>query len=375
VAALRGLEQRGADVRYDSVDVSDAEALGRFWERQARDGRPVRGLIHAASVWQDASGQGLVRPLLQLDAAALRAVFAPKVSGTFLLHRLADAHDLDFFVCFSSGASLLGSAGQGNYAAASAFLDALAHHRRRRGRPGLSINWGAIGEIGFGTSAEGRRVHEFWESHGFLRLTPAHVRSALGELMAGERPQAAVLRTDWERLAHGFPLLRSLPWASGLVREAPAVTDTGDTELLRAFRAAPAAKRRGLLVRHVRDEVARVLTLDPDVIDVRRGLFDMGLDSLMALDLKNRLRASVGLDVPATVVFEHPSIEALAAFLEPQLRARAGEVPRAVAGSDAAEAEVEPAAGLDALARVQELSDQEVHLRLEQVASARSEPR
>jgi phthiocerol/phenolphthiocerol synthesis type-I polyketide synthase D len=274
-------------------------------------------------------------------------------------------------VCFSSAASLIGSAGQGNYAAASAFLDAVAHDRRRRGRVALTINWGAIGEVGFGATAEGRRIHEYWEAHGIERLTPRDIRAALEQFLPGTDPQVAILRTDWVRLAAAFPLLRSLPWASALVAAEGSPSGAESAALLGALADAAPAKRRSLLIRHVRDEVARVMGSDPDLIDVRRGLFEMGMDSLTALDLKNRLRSSVGFDVPATVVFEYPNIEAIAGYLGERFWGSAVEPADTPAPPSARSDEHEP--GVDALVRIQELSDEEVDRQFEQTFSARSQ--
>ena len=369
IARLRTLEHRGATVQYAQVDVSDEAAMQRWWTEQTQqsDAPPVRGVIHAASVWQDAAGQSLVRPLLRLDETALEAVFGPKVIGSWLLHQLSQSAAIDFFVCLSSGASLVGSAGQGNYAAASAFLDALAHYRRLHGRPALTINWGPIGEVGFGATAEGRRVHEFWEAHGIERLTPRDVRAALEHLMTQASPQVAVLRNDWSRLAHHFPALLSLPWASHLVQAEEPRDAEAFTQFRRTLEDMPLVRRRALLIRHVRDEVARVMGVPPaQPIDVRRGLFEMGMDSLMALDLKNRLRSSVGLDVPPTVVFEFPNIEAIAGFLAEQLSpadARAAERP--TVEETPASPESEAPAGIDLLARIHQLSDEDVERRLQ----------
>jgi len=273
-------------------------------------------------------------------------------------------------VCLSSGASLVGSAGQGNYAAASAFLDALAHYRRLHGKPALSINWGPIGQVGFGATPEGLRVHEFWEAHGIERLTPRDVRAALEHLMPQATPQVAVLRNDWSRLAHHFPALLSLPWASYLVQGEQQPDAGAFTEFRRTLEEMPLVRRRALLIRHVRDEVAHVMGVPPSQpIDVRRGLFEMGMDSLMALDLKNRLRSSIGLDVPPTVVFEFPNIEAIAGFLAEQLEpagaveesavnlASTGELPPA--GDD------EAGAGIDLLARIEQMTDEDVERKLQ----------
>ena len=149
--------------------------------------------------------------------------------------------------------------------------------------------------------------------------------------------------------------------------------------LIRALADASPARRRSVLIRRVRDEVARVMGLDPELIDVRRGLFEMGIDSVTALDLKNRLLDSVGLDVPATVVFEFPNVEAIAGFLADRLWADAPAAPETIAAEGrtkperGASREDEPAAGIDLLARIQQLSDQEIDRQFEQTFSARSQ--
>ena len=130
-----------------SVDVADEAQISAFLQEFGAEGwPPIRGVVHAAGVLQD----GL---LLQLDQAALNTVLRPKMMGGWLLHRLLEDAPLDFFVLFSSAGSLLGQPGQGNYAAANAFLDALAHHRKAQGRPALSVNWGAWADLGFADTA------------------------------------------------------------------------------------------------------------------------------------------------------------------------------------------------------------------------------
>ena len=152
IAAIRELEGLGASVHLAAVDVADEGQLSAFLDEFRAEGwPPIRGVVHAAGVLQD----GL---LSQLDTAALNAVLRPKMVGGWLLHRLLADAPLDFFVLFSSAGSLLGQPGQGNYAAANAFLDALAHHRRAQGQPALSINWGAWAELGFADTAGGRRL-------------------------------------------------------------------------------------------------------------------------------------------------------------------------------------------------------------------------
>ena len=142
--AIRELEAMGASVHLGAVDVADEGAVERFFldEFRAEGWPPIRGVVHAAGVLHD----GL---LTQLDSAALESVLRPKVMGGWLLHRLLEDAPLDFFVLFSSAGSLLGQPGQGNYAAANAFLDALAHHRRAQGQPALSFKLGSLGRLRF----------------------------------------------------------------------------------------------------------------------------------------------------------------------------------------------------------------------------------
>lgn len=311
VAAVKALEQAGARVHADAVDVADEDAL-RAWlaALTAAGAPPVRGVVHAASVWRDAAGQSLIRTLAQLDLDALHQVFRPKVAGSLALHRVFAGDELDFLLFFSSAASLTGSAGQGNYAAASTFMDALAHHRRRLGRHATSANWGPVSGAGFGATEEGLKVHRYWESNGLGRLSPAELLAALDRVAGDGRAQVGVMKVDWPRLADFFPALRQARWASPLVAAAGAVARSEFREHLEAARA---LERRGLLLSHVQEQVAAVMRLERSP-DPRRRLFDMGMDSLMALELKTRLQTSLGADVPVTAVFNYPTIEALSEF-------------------------------------------------------------
>ena len=167
IAAIREMEALGASVHLASVDVADEVQLSAFLDEFRAEGwPPIRGVVHAAGVLQD----GL---LVQLDTAALNSVLRPKMMGGWLLHRLLEDAPLDFFVLFSSAGSLLGQPGQGNYAAANAFLDALAHHRRAQGRPALSINWGAWSGLGFADTPGGQRLAARLALLGIKSIAPA----------------------------------------------------------------------------------------------------------------------------------------------------------------------------------------------------------
>jgi natural product biosynthesis luciferase-like monooxygenase protein len=222
IAGIRAIEQLGAHIHAASVDIADESQLATFFEQyQQQEKPPIRGIIHAASVWQDAQGQSLVRSLVNLKAEDLLAVLRPKMLGGWLLSNLLKGIPLDFFVSFSSAATLFGSAAQGNYAAASEFLDVLAHYQRAHGQPAVTIDWGAISEIGYGATPEGLRVHEYWESHGIGRLSPQQVLAALGCLLQGDMTRVGVARFDWSLLQQFYPQMTTQPLVSLLVGARP----------------------------------------------------------------------------------------------------------------------------------------------------------
>jgi natural product biosynthesis luciferase-like monooxygenase protein len=309
------LEAAGASVTYAAVDVADRSALARFIGNWS--GPAIRGVIHAASLWKDETGQVLVKPLQELDQASFETVLGTKSGGALSLH-LATAHlALDFFVLFSSAASLVGSAGQANYAAASAALDALALRRRAEGLPALSIDWGPISEAGFGATPEGIRLHELWEVSGIGRLAPGAALDVMEALLHDGQPQAAVMSVDWAKIARSFPGMAQTPYLERLVA---ADGTPSRAEFLVRFDAAPEEKRRDLLLAHVGDLVAAVMQLPSgERPDPHRGLFECGLDSLMVLELKNSLQASLGENVPATLAFEHPTVSGLAEYFYARL--------------------------------------------------------
>ncbi|MBE3560029.1 MAG: LLM class flavin-dependent oxidoreductase [Ktedonobacteraceae bacterium] len=327
IAALRELEAAGVRVHYGAVDVANELQLSAFRQELSRQGcPPVRGIMHAASVWQDRQGQSLVRPLIQLDQAAVKAVFDPKVVGTWNLHKLFQDDQLDFFVLFSSGASLIGSAAQGNYAAAGAFLDAFAHYLRSKGQPALSVDWGAVSGKGFGATQEGLRVHEYWESHGIQRITPEQVLAALALLIPQQVAQIGVLKLDWHLLQQFYPQLVTLPLFTYLVSgEADAqparaeATKLGEHPLLASLASVQAEERQHLVEAYLCEKIAGVLRLPASSIDVQQPVTTLGLDSLMSIELKNKIELELSIHIPIVTLLQGPSIHQFATQLLYQL--------------------------------------------------------
>jgi acyl transferase domain-containing protein len=326
VAEIARLERDGARVLVLQADVSRAEEVSRLLASVRREMPPIRGIVHAAGVLDDGA-------LIRMPWDRFAGVLAPKVDGAWFLDRMTREDPVEMFVLFSSIAAILGSAGQGNHAAANAFLDALAAARRADGLHGLSIGWGYWADVG---SAAERGIGARLAEQGAGEIDPDAGIDVLAHLIHTDATYAAVQPMDWSRypadptaartwLAEVMPSDRgaSTPSTRG---KAPSDTETsaGRTDQSPSARdriaASPAAERREVLRDHVHDQVARVIGLAPGrSVDLRAPLSDLGVDSLMAVELRNRLATTLGLDrpLPATLVFDHPTIEAITTFLEP----------------------------------------------------------
>ncbi|HEX8116551.1 MAG TPA: beta-ketoacyl reductase, partial [Pyrinomonadaceae bacterium] len=245
-------------------------------------------------------------------------VMRAKVSGARNLAEATKGQALDFFVLFSSAASLLGSPGQANYAAANAYLDGLARGRAQRGEAGLSINWGAWAEVGLATR-EDRARHV--SSRGLRSMPPAEAVEAMWRLLGdGTRPQAAVMSVDWGTFLGQYPVGIAPSLLLGMAREKwekeGGAQAAQQQEFRRRLEATPPARRKEVMVAHLRSLVAQVMGYEAEhPLDVRSGFFEMGMDSLMIVDLRNRLQFSLGLTVPSTVIFDYATTDALAGYL------------------------------------------------------------
>jgi hypothetical protein len=278
-----------------------------------------------------------------------------KVHGAWNLHAETERLPLDFFVLFSTSAAILGPAGQSNHAAVNAFMDALAHHRRARGLPALSINWGPWSKVGAAARAG---AADRGEAQGLGSIDPDGGLRVLEHLMASGVTQAAVVNADWSTLlapAAGWrpPLVRELERATPAVA---AAAEPARPTFRRELEDAPPLRKWPLLLAHVAEQAGKVLGLDGAGLDPRQGLRDLGLDSLMALDLRNRLQRSVGQPLRSTLAFDYPTIDAIAKHLS-------ADVLGLGAAPSPAAAPAEPAAGSEAsdlLLDIENMSDEQV---------------
>jgi microcystin synthetase protein McyG len=316
----RDLEQMGVRLELVQADVGRHDEAARLMARFGTTLPPLRGVIHAAGVLDD----GVIR---QLNWDRFAPVLRPKVAGVWHLHRLTRGMDLDFFILFSSFTAVLGTPGQANHAAANAFLDALAFERRAQGLPALSINWGAWSEVG---AAADRQVDKRLKAKGCGTIAPDQGLRLLERLWHSPSAQVAVVPVDWAQV--DLDAVRR-PMFSAVGARVTSTIDLGEGFLER-FRAAPPLKRRAQLVDHIRREVAKVLGLeDTASIEPGQGFFELGMDSLTSIDLRNRLRTSLQCVLPATAAFDHPNPIALADYLLEQLDREQGRPPVALGQS------------------------------------------
>ncbi|MCW7540235.1 SDR family NAD(P)-dependent oxidoreductase [Aquabacterium sp. A7-Y] len=303
LAAIEGLQRAGAGVQVLLGDACDSADLQRALATLRAQGRPLGSVFYAAGVLDDAA-------LSSLDTARFAKVLAPKVVGAWNLHQALQGEPVDALVLFSSVAAAIGSAGQAHYASANAFLDALAHHRRAAGQVALSIGWGPWAEVGMAASREA--VARQAAGRGLRFLAPDEALQAMQTLLDQPRAHVLVLALAPEaRLGDDGPE----PGAA-----APAAGDAAAAPFRQALAAAPARSRAALLEAHLIEQLAPVLRLPASRIDPRRSLPDMGLESLMALEFKSRLERSLGLSLPATLVWSHPTLQALGRHLVTQLQ-------------------------------------------------------
>ena len=313
------LERQGVHVRAISADVSQRGQLARALEEIAGM-PPLRGVIHAAGVLADAL-------ITKQDWGRFERVLAPKIQGAWNLHTLTETLPLDFFVLFSSTASLLGSPGQGNYAAGNAFLDALAHYRQASGLPALTVNWGPWDGAGMaaGLTARDRKR---WADSGIELLPPEQATIAMASLLAGPAPQVAVVRVDWAQFARSTaaggpgdlsPLLTE--WAE----EARRLTPSGQAQVqpqpggLEQLLALAPGKRPAFIREILQRRAGRILGIAPADLPADRSLFDLGMDSLMTMELIRRVKSDFQLTIFPREVYEHPAIGTLSAYLNTEL--------------------------------------------------------
>ncbi|MEV7545613.1 type I polyketide synthase, partial [Streptomyces sp. NPDC089915] len=324
------IEELGARVTVTACDLADRAQVAALLRDLPEDTHPLTAVIHAAGLPQFTPTDGLT-------PADLAAVLAAKAAGARHLDELLCDRDLDAFVLFSSVAAAWGSGSQAAYCAANAHLDALAEQRRARGLAATSVAWGPWADAGMAGDEE---AEAHLRRRGLPAMSPDTAIAALQRALDLDETTVVVADVSWDRFAPAFTLARpsallaDLPEARTALAAARGAADaTGAGEDTAPSRTAglaalPATERHRVLLDLVRAEAARALG-HPDLTAVasERSFKDLGFDSLTSVELRNRLNGATGLRLPATLVFDHPNAEALAAFLSAEV---SGHAPAAL---------------------------------------------
>ncbi len=310
IQTIQLLEERGASVIVLQADVSNLAQMSGVFEQIKMSQFPLRGIIHAAGV----PGYQAI-PALTLNA--LQAVFSPKITGTWLLHQLTKEMDLDFFVCFSSASAVWGSKGQAHYGAANHFIDILAHYRRTIGLPALSINWGLLEGGGMASNEE---YHQWLVQTGVEGLQPEQGFRALAYLVGSKAIQSTVAKVTWRTFKALYEARRQRPLLEEIDVQ-PQVAPSGQrtADILQRLKEVSTSEHNTLLTGYLQEQVAKALQLSPSLLDVQNPLNNMGVDSLMAMELRNRIQTDLSVDVPLVKFMEGFSVATLATLVSEQL--------------------------------------------------------
>ena len=323
--ALEELVEMGAIITAGKANVANDEQVATIFDAAKKSGHPVVGAVHSAGVIDD-------KMLGDLDWASFERVMTAKVAGARNLHARMGTTETEFLVLFSSATSAIGNVGQANYAAANAFLDSLAHHRKAKGLAGLSINWGPWADVGM---AAGLDAGAF-EATGLGLIKPKRGMDILEQCMVQKTSaQVVVAPVTWStylgRMGKQVPALFSVMaeaqsksgggGGGGQKKKAAKKGGGGGGSaaaeaLIKRLVAVPEAKRIPVLSGIVQKTVMEVLGItDPSAFGLKQALSELGMDSLMAVDVQTALADLVGAQLPGTLLFDYPNIDAIANYL------------------------------------------------------------
>ncbi|MCX7920863.1 MAG: amino acid adenylation domain-containing protein [Clostridia bacterium] len=283
IAFIRELEALGAEVLLASVDISDEAQVAEYFREFKKIGYPpIRGVVHSAGIVHDTL-------VSQMDTKTFDVVYDTKVYGSYLLHKYLKDEPIDYFVLFSSVAALVTTAGQTNYAAGNAFLDALAHYRRSKGLPALSVNWGpwAIGMI-----KELNLIEHYRTRRGMNCILPEVGMSILDRVMGQDVPQIMACEADWTRVLAWYAKEPSV--FAHLAKKDDTGSKEEEVSFAVLYRNADEASKKELVEDHLADLIAKVLRCKRSQIDLHTSLNSLGLDSIMSTELRNKVALHFG---------------------------------------------------------------------------------
>src|SRR4029077_2391869 len=313
-AFVNSLLDRKVTVQIVKADAGSPNDIARLLAEIGGNTEPLRGIFHLAMFIDDA-------PLAALNSERMARVIAPKALGAWLLHEGTRDLALDCFVMFSSISSIFGNPAQGNYVAANAFLDSLAHHRRTSGLPALTINWGVLG--GEGYVARNKRVAEFLARQGTTELSPREVTTLLESALSAGVTQGMAIRVDWVKWRQFFRGMQENPLLERIFATVEGQETGGPASDFRLkIESAAPEKLEGLIAQAVRDAVGSVLRVKPNTLRDDQPLTDLGLDSLMGVEIENSLEGSLGVALPQASLIRARTIGQIVALIAEHMGAR-----------------------------------------------------
>ncbi len=312
---IAAMEAAGASVRAFAADVTQAEDLAQVLAEIRTSMPPLRGLVHAAMVLDDA-------PVVKLDAQRLYQVLAPKILGAWNLHEQTLHDELDHFVMFSSGTTTIGNPGQSNYVAANLYLEGLAMWRRQRGLPALAVGWGGIQDVGVLTRSADLQLHLQARS-GVHSVSSAAALQELGQLMALGLNRVCVAPFNLQRMAQLMPLARTQRFLNLMPQGGSEAAGKNQITLAERLRDLAPEARRAAVVETLCGLLGRILGTGAAQVDVARPLSEMGLDSLMAVELADSLEHELGRPVSVMQMLQAGNVNAIADMLMAAINANA----------------------------------------------------
>jgi acyl transferase domain-containing protein/acyl carrier protein len=295
-SVLESFKNNGVNIKVLKLDISQNKI------DQLNISVPLKGVIHTAGVLDD-------RLLSNHTESSFQKVLAPKIQGTWNLHNLTKNQDLDFFVCFSSMTSVIGAIGQGNYAAANYFMDIFCHYRRSKNLPAISISWGPWDGAGMGAKKE---LLEHWSNMGMRTINIDEGVLIFEKLLGTNYAHIGVMPTNWNKYPdqnNFFEVLKAIK------------KKDKQSGVLLELRKANVANRRKILVEYVESEICQVLgyELGKQSFEEDQGFFELGMNSLTAIEFKNKLQDTLDCQLSSTLTFDYPTIAKLVNYLDSEV--------------------------------------------------------
>ena len=313
--AIQLLKENGVSISILQADVSDFEQMSRVFEQVKLSKFPLRGIIHAAGV----PGSQVIE---ELTVDEFKTMFSSKTTGAWLLHQFTKDMELDFFVCFSSASAVWGAKGQAHYGAANHFLDILAHYRRAIGLAALTVNWGLLEGGGMVSNDE---YHQWLVKIGVEGFQPEQGFKALNYLLSTNAIQTTIAKVNWKTFKALYeaqqprPLLEEIQ-VEEKQQQSQSKQQSVKVEILKSLKELPASEHETLLTAYLQEEVAKTLHLSPSRLDVQRPLNKMGLDSLMMMELRNRVQEELDVEIPMVKLMGGISVIELVTEIKDQLK-------------------------------------------------------